>query len=260
MPVKFKDYYEILGVGRERPARRRSKKPFASWRANIIRMSPKTKRRLRKSSKRSTRLTRYWATLPNAKSMTNWARTGAPGLTFRPPPGWESFGGGNRTAGRGARGEDFEFQFGGTGFSDFFEQFFGSRGARSGGGFGRSGGFAEEEYASERGRDIEGDIMVTLDEAIRGSVRAVSVQRAVPCEHCGGTGRRAGHVCNVCGGSGRVPKTENYQVKIPAGVNEGQRCGSPAAGRPASAADRPGTCSCGYGWRDTRTSRWKITT
>jgi len=65
--------------------------------------------------------------------------------------------------------------------------------------------------------------MVTLEEAMRGSVRAVSVQLGVPCEHCGGTGRRANHVCNVCGGTGQVAKTETYQVRIPAGVTEGQR-------------------------------------
>ena len=65
--------------------------------------------------------------------------------------------------------------------------------------------------------------MVTLEEAMRGSVRSVSVRHGVPCEHCGGTGQRARHVCNVCGGTGQVAKTETYQVKIPAGVSEGQR-------------------------------------
>ncbi len=150
----------------------------------------------------------------------NW-RAGA---EFRPPPGWESFGGGGRPfRGRGSRGEDFEFQFGGTGFSDFFEQLFGARGGRGQGIFGRRGGMAEEEFASERGQDIEGDILVTLEEAMRGSVRSVSVRRGVPCEHCGGTGQRARHVCNVCGGTGQVAKIQTYQVKIPPGVTEGQR-------------------------------------
>jgi curved DNA-binding protein len=81
----------------------------------------------------------------------------------------------------------------------------------------------EEEFAAERGQDIEGNILVTLDEVMRGSVRAVSVRHGILCEHCGGTGRRARHVCNVCGGTGQVAKTETYQVKIPAGITEGQR-------------------------------------
>src|SRR5205807_6975904 len=120
------------------------------------------------------------------------------------------------------KGEEYEFHFGGTGFSDFFEQLFGSAG-RGAAGFDRQGGFREEELGAERGRDIEGDIMVTLEEAMRGSVRSVSVRHGAPCEHCGGTGQRARHVCNVCGGSGHVEKVETYQVKIPAGVTEGQR-------------------------------------
>ena len=65
--------------------------------------------------------------------------------------------------------------------------------------------------------------MVTLEEAVRGSVRSISVRRAAPCEHCGGTGQSSRHVCNVCGGTGQVAKTETYQVKIPAGVTAGQR-------------------------------------
>jgi curved DNA-binding protein len=119
------------------------------------------------------------------------------GAEFRPPPGWEGSQGqpfrGRRGAGQGAEG--FEFEFGGTGFSDFFEQLFGAANARRGG-FSGFGNHQEEEIA-ERGRDVEGDIMVTLEEAARGSIRSVSVRHG--------------------------SKTETHQVKIPAGVTEGQR-------------------------------------
>lgn len=148
----------------------------------------------------------------------NWSA----GAEFRPPPGWD-FRGGRQYRSHGAGGEEFEFHFGGTGFSDFFEQLFGSRGGRGPAGFGHGGGVAEEDFAAERGRDIEGDILVTLEEATRGSVRSVQVRHGVTCERCGGTGEHAGHVCNVCGGAGQIAKTKTYQVKIPAGVGEGQR-------------------------------------
>ena len=121
------------------------------------------------------------------------------GADFRPPPGYEGFSGARAFRGRGQGGDDFEFQFGGTGFSDFFEQLFGSR-MRSGR-FGGRGGFAPEEEYAERGSDIEGDIMVTLDEAMHGSIRSVTVRRP----------------------SGRATKTETHQVRIPAGVTEGQK-------------------------------------
>ena len=50
-----------------------------------------------------------------------------------------------------------EFHFDGTGFSDFFEQFFGSRG-RPSGGFGPEWDRgADDEVYAQRGRDVEGD-------------------------------------------------------------------------------------------------------
>jgi curved DNA-binding protein len=89
-----------------------------------------------------------------------------------------------------------EFEFGGTGFSDFFEQFFGGGGGR--GGFG-GGSFGQRPRGAERGSDVEADIMVTLEEALHGSKRTVSLRRS------------------------NSNKVETYQVKIPKGVHEGQR-------------------------------------
>ncbi|HSH39814.1 MAG TPA: J domain-containing protein, partial [Chthoniobacterales bacterium] len=53
--------------------------------------------------------------------------------------------------------------------------------------------------AATRGSDVEADIMVTLEEALRGSTRTVSLRRS------------------------SASKLETYQVKIPRGVHEGQR-------------------------------------
>ena len=76
---------------------------------------------------------------------------------------------------------------------------------------------------AERGQDIEGDILVTLEEALHSSVRSVSVRHGVACGQCGGTGQRNRRLCPGCGGTRQVAKTETYQVKIPMGVTEGQR-------------------------------------
>jgi DnaJ-class molecular chaperone len=70
---------------------------------------------------------------------------------------------------------------------------------------------------------VEADIMVTLEEALQGSIRPVSLRRNVACERCNGTGEVKDRTCAQCGGSGQVSKLENYQVKIPAGVREGQQ-------------------------------------
>jgi curved DNA-binding protein len=221
MPVQYKDYYKSLGVSRE-ASDVEIKKAFRKLAREY---HPDVAKNKKQAEEKFKEINEAYEVLGDPVKRKKYDDLGAnwnAGADFRPPPGWESFGGGRPFPGRGPKGEEYEFHFGGTGFSDFFEQLFGSAG-RGASGFGQRGSFQEEDFAAERGRDIEGDIMVTLEEAVRGSVRSVSVRHGVPCEHCGGTGRRAQHVCNVCGGTGQVAKADTYQVKIPAGVTEGQR-------------------------------------
>ena len=222
MPVQYKDYYDTLGVPRG-ASDVDIKKAFRKLAREY---HPDVAKNKKQAEEKFKGINEAYEVLGDPAKRKRYDELGAnwqSGAEFRPPPGWESFGRGRPSAGSGRGGGDFEFQFGGTGFSDFFEQLFGSRGRRSAGGFGRGGGFAEEETSVERGQDIEGDIMATLEEAMRGSVRSVSVRHAVACDQCDGTGQRKGRVCITCGGAGQVGKTETYQVKIPAGVGEGQR-------------------------------------
>jgi len=44
-----------------------------------------------------------------------------------------------------------------------------------------------------------------------------------PCSQCGGRGLIVEHPCESCRGSGRAPSSRTIQVKIPAGVKDGQR-------------------------------------
>ena len=220
MPVQYKDYYEILGVPRA-AGEAEIKKAFRKLAREF---HPDVAKNKKVAEEKFKEINEAYEVLSDPAKRKKYDELGADwkaGSEFRPPPGWETFRGGRTSHRAGAGGPEFEFQFGGTGFSDFFEQMFGSMG-RGQGGFGRSAGFAGEDSA-ERGRDIEGDLMVTLEEAGRGSVRAVTVRHTVECEPCDGTGERAQHVCSACGGSGRVSKTETYQVKVPPGVAEGQR-------------------------------------
>jgi curved DNA-binding protein len=222
MPVQYKDYYESLGIPRT-ASEADIKKAFRKLAREF---HPDVAKNKKQAEEKFKEINEAYEVLSDPAKRKKYDELGAnwnAGADFRPPPGWQNAGGGRFSTGRGPRGEEYDFHFGGTGFSDFFEQIFGSRSGRGGPSFGTRGGFGEEDLASERGHDIEGDILVTLEEAMRGSIRAVSVRRGVPCEHCGGTGQRAGHVCNVCGGTGQVAKTETYKVKIPAGVTAGQR-------------------------------------
>jgi curved DNA-binding protein len=236
MAVQFKDYYEVLGVSRTATDDEIKK----AFRKLARQYHPDVAKNKKEAEEKFKEVNEAYEVLSDPAKRKKYDQLGAnwkQGAEFRPPPGWENFTQFGRGGGAGGMRQHHEFRFGGTGFSDFFEQLFGSRG-RGGGAFEEEPDF--EDYAG-RGRDVEGDIMVTLDEAIRGSVRAVSMQRAVPCEHCGGTGMRARHVCNVCGGTGQVRKTETFQVRIPAGVSEGQRLRVPGrgegGGRGAAAGD-----------------------
>jgi curved DNA-binding protein len=219
MPVKYRDYYEVLGVPRT-ASEAEIKKAFRKLAREYHPDVAKNKKQAEEKFKEVNEAYEVLGDPAKRKKYDELGPNWSSGAEFRPPPGWDSAGG---FRGRGPRGEEFDFHFGGTGFSDFFEQLFGARSGRGTGGFGRSGAFTEEDFATERGRDIEGDLMVTLEEAMRGSVRSVSVRHGVPCQNCGGTGQRARHLCNVCGGTGQVFRTDTYQVKIPAGVTEGQR-------------------------------------
>jgi curved DNA-binding protein len=223
MSVQYKDYYASLGVPRT-ASDADIKKAFRKLAREFHPDVAKDKKRAEEKFKE---INEAYEVLGDPAKRKQYDQLGAnwkSGADFRPPPGWGGPGGPRRG---GAPGQaDYEFNFGGTGFSDFFEQMFGGRrGAPNG----RASGFDEPDF-SERGADIEGDIMVTLEEAMRGSLRAVNVRHAVACDACSGTGRRGQRVCGICEGQGRVSKSETYQVKVPAGVLAGQRLRLPGRG------------------------------
>jgi curved DNA-binding protein len=218
MAVQYKDYYQSLGVARG-ASEAEIKKAFRKLAREF---HPDVAKDKKKAEEKFKEINEAYEVLGDPAKRKKYDELGAnwqSGAEFRPPPGWEQFGG--APGGRGGRKgpEGFEFQFGGTGFSDFFEQMFGRAGR---GGFQTRGDYAEEDLA-ERGRDIEGDIMVTLEEAMHGSVRSVSIRHNVACDRCGGSGRSMGRLCPVCAGTGQLQKTETCQVKVPAGVTEGQK-------------------------------------
>jgi len=182
MPTGYKDYYKILEVPRGASGEEIRKAYRKLARKHHPDLNPGDK----KAEERFKEINEAHEVLSNPEKRHQYDALGSNwqhGQEFRPPPGYESqFG--------GVGDQDFDFRFDGTGFSDFFERVFGAgRGFQRGGGAGRG-------YSS-RGEDVEGDIMITLDEAFHGSTRAITVQRG--------------------------KKTETYKVKIPAGVEPGSR-------------------------------------
>lgn len=96
------------------------------------------------------------------------------------------------------------FGGGGAGFSDVFGDVFGDI-FGGGGGRGRSG--------PARGSDLRYDLQLDLEDAVKGKTVQIDVPTMVHCDTCDGTGARKGSspvTCGTCGGSGQVRMSQGF--------------------------------------------------
>ncbi len=61
-----------------------------------------------------------------------------------------------------------------------------------------------------------------------------TVMTSRPCPNCGGKGTFVKDPCTACGGRGRRQKSKNLNVKVPAGINEGEMLTMRNEGEPGS--------------------------
>jgi len=154
---------------------------------------------------------------------------------------------------QGAGGFGQGFGAGGANFSDIFGDVFGDIF-----GSGRSSGSSR----ARRGADLRYNLDLTLEDAVKGTTVKIRVPSAVECDECGGSGARKGtsvttcttcngigqvrmqqgffslqqtcpkcrgsgqiitDPCPNCHGQGRVQEQKTLSVKIPAGVDNGDR-------------------------------------
>jgi molecular chaperone DnaJ len=150
-------------------------------------------------------------------------------------------------------------------FEDIFGEFMGGGGARRG--------------SRTRGADVPYNLEITLEEAFRGKPVTLTVQGAIACEPCGGSGAEAGSKpqtcqtcsglgrmraqqgfftiertcptcmgqgriiktpCKACNGQGRQAKERQLAVTIPAGVEDGTRMRLAGEGEPGPRGGTPG--------------------
>lgn len=149
----------------------------------------------------------------------------------------------------------------GTGFSGFggFEDIFSSFGDIFSDIFGTGSG-ARTRHA-DKGTDLRYDLSIELEEAATGTERVIDINKSVTCTKCNGTGAQKGtypetcptchgrgqvarqhgffsistpchtcsgmgqvirNPCGNCGGTGKAQESKSLKVKIPAGVESGQ--------------------------------------
>src|SRR5271157_5016475 len=138
MPVKYKDYYQTLGVARG-ASEEEIKKAF---RKLARQYHPDVAKNKKQAEEKFKEINEAYEVLGDPAKRKRYDELGSnwnSDAEFRPPPGWESAPGGFR--GWNTGGDEGGFHFGGTGFSDFFEQLFGAarRAGQRGGGPGRGG-------------------------------------------------------------------------------------------------------------------------
>ncbi|WP_395750878.1 DnaJ C-terminal domain-containing protein [Prosthecobacter sp.] len=200
MPAEFKDYYATLGVARDASADDIKK----AFRKLARQYHPDTAKDKKTAEAKFKEINEANEVLSDPEKRKKYDTLGAGWQDeghYQPPPGAED-------------GHAQEFHFGGTGFSDFFEQYF-SGGSR----YGFPQDFEPEgpsgtarRSRSRRGHDIEGDILVTLEEAMHGTQRPISLQT---------TNRQTGEV-----------QTHSFEVRIPPGATDGRRIRVPGQGEP----------------------------
>jgi curved DNA-binding protein len=192
MPAEFKDYYDVLGVARDASSEEIKK----AFRTLAHKYHPDVAKDKTTGEARFKEINEANEVLSDPEKRRKYDQLGANWNHSEQQPAATQGGFG------GGHADVSEFHFEGTGFSDFFEQFFGSRG-RPSGGFGQTrGDVTGGGTVAQRGQDIEGDILVTLDEIVHGSTRTIHLQRADPRT--------------------RQSVTQTLRVKIPPGVRESQ--------------------------------------
>ena len=76
---------------------------------------------------------------------------------------------------------------------------------------------------SAKPRVLEYPVEITLEEAYHGTKRVLQLQAEEPCSVCGGSGRVGRARCSNCGGAGRLLRPKRIEVKIPPGVGDGSK-------------------------------------
>ncbi len=200
--MKFRDYYEVLGVPRNAGGdeiRKAFRKLARQYHPDVAKDQAGAEEKFKEINEAYEVLgdpekrKKYDALGENWKHMGDF-----------PPPGGGGFGG--HEGFEEAYGSGGAWHFEGTGFSDFFENFFGRRTAHAGVG-GRG---------SRAGRDVESEILVSIDEVMHGSERRLTMQMPPAGER------------------------KTVRIRIPRGVSEDQLIRVAGHGEPGTGGGPPG--------------------
>ena len=178
-----RDYYEVLGVGREATAEEIKK----GYRKLALKYHPDRNPEDKAGAEHKFKeASEAYQILSDADKRSQYDRFGHSAFDAA-----QGFGFGGAGAGFSADASVFEDILG-----DLFGDFFGG-GRRAAG----------RRQRGMRGDDLRYDLELSFDEAVRGTEKTISVPRTVACETCSGSGAKAGtepDICPACRGQGQV--------------------------------------------------------
>lgn len=257
--MQKKDYYELLGIGKNASTDEIKK----AYRALARKFHPDVNKDPGAESKFK-EINEAYSILSDQQKRAAYDQFGHAGPQFGGGQGFEGF-----DFGEAFRG-GFGGGFGESPFEDLFETFFG-------------GGRHAAKSGPRRGDDLRYDVTITLEEAAKGVEKEIDLPHHVTCPSCKGTGARPGtkpekcgsckgsgqvrrmqrtmlgsftqvthcpdcggsgetikSFCVECHGKGHVRKTHKVDVKIPAGIDNGYRLRIPKAGDTGERGGTPG--------------------
>src|SRR5712692_8870741 len=213
MSVKYRDYYEVLGVPRDATAKaiRDAYRKLARQYHPDLQDTPSKKKAAEEKFKEINEANEVLGDPEKRKKYDQLGSRWKDGMDFTPPPGSGHSRRWSWTVGDEA--------FSGGGFSDFFEALFGGRGGPFAGG-GASWETEEGMRAGpDRGSDLEAELELSLEELAQGGTRRVAL-----------TARDA---------SGRL-RPKQLDISLPKGVRPGDRIRLKGQGATNGRVARPG--------------------
>ncbi len=251
-----RDYYEILGLGRNASPEEVKK----AYRKLALQHHPDRNQGDKAAEEKFKEATEAYEVLSDAKKKQTYDQFGHAGMTG-------GFGGGGFDFG-GGQGQGFSNL--NDIFGDIFSEVFGARGGGAGGGRGSR---------AQRGADLRYNLEVTFEEAAFGTEKTLTLPKDATCKTCSGSGAKAGtspetctgcrgsgeirfqqgfftlsktcpdcgglgriikNKCSDCRGSGHVSENVKLAVKIPAGIDTGQKLKLRGEGEAGSAGGPSG--------------------
>jgi molecular chaperone DnaJ len=178
-----RDYYEVLGIAKNADEVEIKK----AYRRMAMKLHPDRNPDDPKAEEKLKAVNEAYEVLSDAQKRGAYDQFGHAGVNSQ-------FGGG-----QGGGSQDFSDIF-----SDVFGDIFG--GASGGARGGRRNG-------PQRGSDLRYNLEMTLEEAVRGVEKKIRIPVLVKCEPCNGSGAKAGSkpvTCNTCGGIGQVRMQQGF--------------------------------------------------